>query len=97
MTIQTPKRGGSHGNEPENTKMEQKRTQSNVGREDIFSGMEPQVTYSFAECQKIGKGFLESLKQSVRASTLAEIEDPCVKATNYLVKSEVLHLLEVSS
>lgn len=71
--------------------------QSSVGREDIFSGMEPQVTYSFAECQQIGKEFLEGLKQSVKGSTLLEIEEPCAKATNYLVKTEVLHLLEVNS
>ena len=58
--------------------------------------MDPQVSYSFSECQEIGKGFLEGLKKSVRASAMLEIEDPRLKATNYLEKTEVLHLLEVS-
>lgn len=52
--------------------------------------------YSFTECKQIGREFLDDLKQSLKATTLQEIEEPRAKATKYLEKTEVLQLLEVS-
>ena len=52
--------------------------------------------YSFTECKQIGREFLDDLKQSLKATTLQDIEEPRAKATKYLEKTEVLQLLEVS-
>ena len=55
-----------------------------------------QETYSFTECQKIGKDFLDEVKQSLVRENM-EKEESRVKATKYLEETAILHLLEVSS
>ena len=64
-------------------------------RKDVFAERDRQDSYSFTDCQKIGKEFLDKLKQSIIRSTDV-IEEPRVKATKYLEETEVLQLLEVS-
>ncbi|KAM7425552.1 hypothetical protein ABFA07_009942 [Porites harrisoni] len=50
-------------------------------------------TYSFTECQKIGKDFLDEVKQSLVRENM-EKEESRVKATKYLEETAILHLLE---
>lgn len=52
-------------------------------------------SYSFQECKQIGKNLLDELRQSI-SDHLPDVEDPKVKATNYLAETEILQLLEVS-
>ncbi|CAH3017976.1 unnamed protein product [Porites evermanni] len=52
-----------------------------------------QETYSFTECQKIGKDFLDEVKQSLVRENM-EKEESRVKATKYLEETAILHLLE---
>lgn len=52
-------------------------------------------SYSFQECKQIGKNLLDELRQSI-SDHLPGVEDPKVKATNYLAETEILQLLEVS-
>ena len=63
--------------------------------ESCLAEKDQQDTYSFTECQTIGKNFLNELKQSLRATNLPDIEEPRTKATKYLEETEVLQLLEV--
>ena len=63
--------------------------------EDSFTEADEQKLYSFKDCQQIGKGLLDELKQSLKV-TISEIEEPRAKAVKYLEKTEVLQLLEVS-
>ena len=65
---------------------------------DFFKTVEQDELYSYNECKKIGKDFLNELKQSIIVDNLPEsdIEEPQVKATKYLEETESLQLLEVS-
>lgn len=62
---------------------------------ELEAETDEQETYSFTECQKIGKDFLDELKQSLVRENM-EKEEPRVKATTYLEETAILHLLEVS-
>lgn len=53
-------------------------------------------SYSFQDCKQIGKNLLDELRQSIKSDHLPDVEDPKVKATNYLAETEILQLLEVS-
>ncbi|KAJ7384725.1 hypothetical protein OS493_020311 [Desmophyllum pertusum] len=64
--------------------------------DDFFKTVEQDEQYSYNECKKIGKDFLNELKQSIIVDNLPEsdIEEPQVKATKYLEETESLQLLE---
>lgn len=62
---------------------------------ELEAETDEQETYSFTECQKIGKDFLGELQQSLVRANMEE-EEPRVKATKYLEETAILHLLEVS-
>lgn len=62
---------------------------------ELEAETDEQETYSFTECQKIGKDFLDELKQSLVRENM-EKEEPRVNATKYLEETAILHLLEVS-
>jgi len=51
-------------------------------------------TYSFKECKKIGKHFLDELKEAIKVDHLPDVGEPRVKATKYLEETEILQLLE---
>ncbi|XP_073249094.1 uncharacterized protein [Porites lutea] len=60
---------------------------------ELEAETDEQETYSFTECQKIGKDFLDEVKQSLVRENM-EKEESRVKATKYLEETAILHLLE---
>lgn len=60
---------------------------------ELEAETDEQETYSFTDCQKIGKDFLDEVKQSLVRENM-EKEEPRVKSTKYLEETAILHLLE---